>query len=194
MRCEPGCGCGRHRKRVTPLLERLLSKVEPGWGGCWIFTGTISKQTGYGSLGVTEGDGQSRMRSAHRVSYELLVGKIADGLQLDHICRVRRCINPQHLEPVTPRENIRRSPFTIASINAAKSHCPHGHEYTPENTVIHTNSRRNGHRALQRVCRICRNARSLARYVAKKQESRGGAATPTPGEGPSHRSQEIDPR
>jgi hypothetical protein len=91
--------------------ERLLSKVRYE-NDCWIFTGS-HLPTGYGQFWL---DGT--MRSAHRVSYELHVGKIPDGLQLDHLCRVRSCINPAHLEPVTLQENNRRG---------RKTHCKYGH-------------------------------------------------------------------
>lgn len=220
-RCDPDCACGKHRNRIParspdctncgspitiyrrglcnscyhhdlrsrkergayvayrpsrPDLERLLSKVAAGWGGCWIYTGHISKRTGYGSFQ------SANQNLAHRAAYELLVGPIPDGLQLDHLCRQRNCVNPSHLEPVTAHENTHRSPLTRASINAAKTHCPHGHEYTSENTWVRVVQRRNGALASNRVCRMC------------QRRPRGGAATPTPGEGPSRRSQEIDPR
>lgn len=72
--------------------------------------------------------GHSGLQYAHRMVYERLVGKIANGLQLDHLCKNRACVNPTHLEPVTPRENTRRSASFVAA-QMAKTHCPNGHPY-----------------------------------------------------------------
>jgi hypothetical protein len=92
---------------------------------------------------------------AHRWSYEYHVGPIPDGLQLDHLCRVRRCVNPWHLEPVTNRVNSQRG--KAGAVNAArqeaKEFCPYGHPYSPENTYQRPD--RNG-----RDCRRCMRARA----------------------------------
>jgi hypothetical protein len=90
---------------------------------CWLWTGQIN-QKGYPRVGVG-----SRAIGAHRVMYELLVEPIPDGLELDHLCRVRHCVNPDHLEPVTHRENTRRGKPT-------RTRCKNGHKFTPENTYI----------------------------------------------------------
>jgi hypothetical protein len=89
--------------------------------GCWIWQRAISS-TGYGVTSVA-----GRHGPAHRVMYERLKGAIPVGMQLDHLCRVRACVNPDHLEPVSQAENIRR---------ARPSHCKHGHEFTEENTWL----------------------------------------------------------
>jgi hypothetical protein len=98
---------------------------------------------------------------AHRLAYELLVGPIPDGLTLDHLCRTRNCINPWHLEPCTLKENQLRSPV----INANKTHCRNGHEYTEENTRHYV--RKGG--AKMRTCRKCDSIRTLRRYHARKK-------------------------
>ena len=87
---------------------------------CWYWAGALVD--GYGSLSV-----HGRMKRAHRLYYELLIGKIPDGLELDHICRERSCVNPSHLEPVTSRENVLRSPLTLNSKYLGRTHCKYGH-------------------------------------------------------------------
>lgn len=93
---------------------------------------------------------------AHRAIYEALVGKIPDGLVLDHLCRITRCINPEHLEPVTVAENNLRGVGTFAQ-NARKIHCPNGHFYSGDNLMI----RKDG----ARVCRECNKIYSHNRYT-----------------------------
>lgn len=90
------------------LLARFFSKVHVDPGGCWRWTSTTNR-SGYGVFGISR-----RGQSAHRVAYEWFVGPIGFRLQLDHLCRVRNCVNPSHLEPVTAGENIRRARGTTA--------------------------------------------------------------------------------
>lgn len=99
-------------------IDRLMAKVEQQPDGCWIYTGAI-QPNGYGYFHL---DG--RMRYAHRVAYQLLVGPIPTGLDLDHLCRVRACCNPAHLEPVTRRENLLRGD-TLTRAHAERRHCGH---------------------------------------------------------------------
>lgn len=105
---------------LEQLPERLSSKIVIDPSGCWLWTASL--RGGYGQFGV---DGTTR--AAHRVVYEMLVGAVPDGLELDHTCRVRSCVNPSHLEPVTHRENVLRGEGHGA-VNARKTHCLHGHE------------------------------------------------------------------
>ncbi len=84
---------------------------------------------------------------AHRFSYRHHVGEIPEGLELDHLCRIRHCVNPLHLEPVTGKVNLMRGD-THAAINASKTHCPYGHQYSGDNLRIAYNG--------QRFCRACR--------------------------------------
>lgn len=152
----PGCDldrrsndmCVRHyyRLRRTGRLE-LRTTTDRFWAfvektDCWNWTGNLNTD-GYGRFW----DGENRRHvQAHRWSYEKLRSAIGPGLQIDHLCRNRRCVNPDHLEPVTPRVNTLRS-TAVTAAHAAKTHCPQGHEYSAENTY------RN---AAGRHCRICR--------------------------------------
>lgn len=126
--------------RGTPISERLtaLSIPEPN-SGCWIWIGH-QKNNGYGTLGVKTG-GRWQTKHAHRMSYEVFVGPVPSGLDLDHKCRVRCCINPDHLEPVTRSINLARSPQM--NRQSTKTRCPRGHEYSG------VNSRG------QRICHAC---------------------------------------
>lgn len=135
---------------MTPeQLVRFESKVhvEPNTGcHMWIAATTGA---GYGAIKI---DG--RMALVHRLSYEHHVGVIPTGLQLDHLCRQRCCVNPEHLEPVTCQVNTLRGDAPSAA-NATKTHCPVGHEYTEENTQTGRG---------MRYCRACRRAAARARY------------------------------
>lgn len=119
---------------MTPgqLPERFWSKTRIEDAGyktaCLMWTAYVHP-SGYGRL-----HWQGTLRYAHRVAYEVLVGPIPEGLVLDHLCRNRACVNVTHLEVVTNRVNILRGE-TLMAANVAKTHCPQGHEYTPENTV-----------------------------------------------------------
>jgi hypothetical protein len=128
--------------RGKSVEDRLAAGAVVTESGCWEWTRALNG-SGYARIHV---DG--KLRVAHRVAYELLVGPIPEGLFLDHLCRNRRCINPAHLEPVTNRENLHRSPFTVASINASRVTCPRGHAYSDENTY-------RGPDGNTRVCRQC---------------------------------------
>lgn len=120
---------------AADLPERIARRIESNADGCWLWTG----QTNNRGYGITSWDG--RKTCAHRVVYRLLVGPIPDGLELDHLCRARLCLNPAHLEPVTHRVNVRRGGNTV------KTTCLRGHPFTAENTYRWRGAR---------YCRTCR--------------------------------------
>lgn len=135
------------------LKERLYEKCLPvPWTGCWLWLGALDPD-GYGSLHV-----EDRKQRAHRVSFEIFRGGIPAGRQIDHLCRVRCCVNPDHLEPVTCKENLLRGD-TLNARNATKTHCKRGHIFDEANTIKVPHGRE---------CRTCRNAQSLAAYHRKK--------------------------
>lgn len=146
------------------LAERIRALSEPDANGCWIWRKRLSN-VGYGQIGVRRPEGVRTM-SAHRVSYEAFVGPIPDGLVIDHLCRVRACVNPEHLEPVTQRQNVMRSPIAPGAINAAKTHCPKDHPYDDENTVHYMH--KNGTTRV-RLCRTCQ--RDSARRADRRRRA-----------------------
>lgn len=93
------------------VVHRFWAKVDiDPPSGCWLWTGAVDEATGYGRFWTADGLGY-----AHRIAHELFVGPIPAGLDIDHLCRVRRCVNPAHLEPVTRRENLLRGETLAAA-------------------------------------------------------------------------------
>lgn len=138
--------------RLETVVERFWSRVHKT-ETCWLWTGAVSSN-GYGafSTGSTTDDSLKQV-SAHRYVYELLKGAISDGLTIDHLCRVRNCVNPDHLEMVTQRENTRRGTSPVAH-NAKKTHCTRGHLFSANNTWTAKNGARH--------CRTCQRNRQKA--------------------------------
>jgi hypothetical protein len=142
-------------RHARNLPNRIIDKIEfTDVAECWVWIGTGNNK-GYGRVWFDGG-----MRLAHRVVYEILNGPIPKGMVIDHLCRVRRCVNPSHLEVVTTRENLLRG-NTVTAMAAAKTHCPQGHEFTPENILPDRGTRR---------CRTCHTERCRAYYWRKKAE------------------------
>lgn len=129
-------------------IDRFFSRFHVDSAGCWIWTGA-RYATGYGMFAFGR-----KGFVAHRVAYLMCKGRYPQGLDLDHLCRVRPCCNPDHLEPVTRQENLRRSPLCPAS----RTHCPHGHEYDDANTYIYEG---------RRFCRACRRRHDRRRSAEK---------------------------
>lgn len=130
-------------------MDRFWNKVDiQGPLDCWLWLDPL--QRGYGRFSDS-----GRTHRAHRYAYELLVGPIPVGLTVDHLCRVRHCVNPLHFELVTLGENARRANpgERRAKQQLAKTHCPQGHPYDEENTYRY--ERRRG-------CRACHLVRSRA--------------------------------
>lgn len=136
--------------KLKGRIERL-SIPEPNTG-CWLWLGSVDRG-GYARINVA-----GRNAVAHRVAYEEFVGPIANDLQIDHLCRVRSCVNPQHLEPVSQRENVLRG-VGVTSVNAKKSTCPRGHPLS----VVDGE----GRRCL--ACRQAQNRRRVKNYKLRKR-------------------------
>lgn len=124
--------------RESSIMDRL------DIGDCWIWTGGL-KPNGYGEIRVN-----GKLTYPHRVVWEALVGPIEDGLEIDHLCRVPTCCNPDHLEPVTHKENVRRGLWVHSNRRRKGTHCQYGHRFT---TGI----------GGRNVCNPCRNARRRQR-------------------------------
>lgn len=162
--------CNRHYQRWyrlgdplasakrRPWQERFWEKVDRrGDDECWPWLAALSDK-GYGMFNATfSGTGV-----AHRIAYMLLIGPVPDGLVLDHLCRVRHCVNPSHLEPVTAEENTSRG------IRATQTHCKRGHEFTAENTE----RRPNGTRSCVTCVTTVHNPNAVRRARERRQASR----------------------
>jgi hypothetical protein len=171
------CGCGEsarrtfvkgHNRRVA-LQDRLAAKtvITPT---CWLWTGPPSAN-GYGRVAVGR-----RYVQAHRASYEVHVGPIPAGLELDHLCHTealatsaggpscphRLCVNPAHLRPATQLLNILTG-LSPSARNARKTHCDDGHEFAGTNLIVMPDGRRR--------CRLCENARQRTRRAAKRKST-----------------------
>lgn len=139
---------------------------------CWLWKAAIGSH-GYGVFMLCK-NGKQNLVLAHRTSYVLAKGAIPRGKQIDHLCRNRRCVNPQHLEPVTNKENARRGDCgkITGARQRAKTHCPYGHPYSGENLSL----RKNGSRG----CKTCDRKKSLSFYYRKKGLLKPSPAAPAP--------------
>lgn len=141
------------------LPEKFWSKCMPEPNsGCWLWIGARSGD--YGQIGT-----HVSVEWAHRVSVSALVGPIPKGLQVDHLCRNGRCVNPAHLEVVTDAVNKLRG-FSPAAIHARATHCARGHEFTEENTW-----KRPHGEGFHRCCRTCKRENDT-KYRAQRRDER----------------------
>ena len=144
--------------KARPWRERLWEKVDKS-GDCWVWTASVDGG-GYGQIAVN-----GTVRGVHRISYEETAGPIPDGLEIDHLCRNRRCVRPSHLEAVSHRENILRG-ISFSAENARKTHCPRGHPLSGSNILMHRFLRIG-----KRVCRTCTNEQQRAAYHRRKADA-----------------------
>ena len=146
-------------RRYPTAIERFWKFVSPEpFSGCWLWTGCIlspSKggENGYGRFGI----GKAISTYAHRWAYENFRGPIPAGLDLDHLCRVRSCVNPDHLEPVTRSENVLRGKI---SAERNQTHCKHGHEFDAANTYAQKTG-------LRRCRRCAADREKIRRHMLK---------------------------
>lgn len=135
------------------LLDRFEAKYipEPN-SGCWLWTAALTVK-GYSTFNVPE----LSTTLGHRVSYRMFKGEIPNAFEIDHLCRMKCCVNPDHLEAVTVKENIRRNPNSIGLIRLRQTHCHKGHEFSTANVTITKKGARR--------CKECHNEESRRRYL-----------------------------
>lgn len=134
-------------------MDHFWMKVDTGRkNDCWNWLGCL--RNGYGCFQM-----DYRSDYSHRFAYEDKVGAIPEGLEIDHLCRNRRCCNPHHMEPVTRAENVLRG-FGLGALNKRKTHCHKGHHFDSANTFMDSH----GHRQ----CRICKRERERMAYKRKR--------------------------
>ncbi len=147
---------------IHDLPEKLIGRIFPEPNtGCWLWGGPVNAK-GYGMHSYRR-DGKWTVTTAHRAVYGMLRGIVPRNLVTDHLCRVRSCVNPDHIRVVTDRENVLFNSVGKAAQNHAKSCCPKcSREYTAESRM------RGGKQSQHRRCRPCNAERTLEQYYAKK--------------------------
>lgn len=144
--------------KTIPIFnhEKLLSRIciNPDTG-CWNWTGSICT-SGYGKIYIN-GSKSTNVYKVHRLSFSIFNKYISQDLVIDHICRNRKCCNPDHLREVTNKENVLFNSESRTAINKQKTHCKNGHEFTIENTTIQKSGR---------SCKVCKS-RSARSQVTK---------------------------
>lgn len=148
------------RKSDQEVFDTYVNKLD-GDNACWEWTGHV-RTDGYGLVRRNH-----KNHVAHRWVYETIKAKVPADLQLDHLCRNRKCCNPSHLDPVTHRENQLRGE-TFGAFNAAKTHCPRGHELVGDNLV--TSALKRGQRTCAKCASICA-MNSAKRRLARDPEA-----------------------
>lgn len=146
-------GLPRQRLRGAPVLDRVLFRTRRDESGCWLWQGARTRK-GYGHI---RSDDNGPLVAVHRVAYVAFVGAIPEGLEIDHLCRVRHCVNPAHLEAVDHATNVRRG---RRNQNHGKASCVRGHEFTPDNTRRDSRGRR--------ACRACGRERQRLHRERKR--------------------------
>lgn len=150
------------RRPIAESIDIWISRYVQPQGDCWAWGGDLSPN-GYGTVHVW-----GRGTMAHRVFYEYFIAPIPPGLDLDHLCRVRNCVNPWHLDPVTRSVNLKRA--ANPKHNSSKTHCPQGHPYEGENLYITPSTG-------GRVCLTCNRAQGRARRDRKRLATAEGGAS-----------------
>jgi hypothetical protein len=167
--CNPHYKSAQRSGTLPPKMDMLARSQQNFWSNvaktadCWVWQGSLTVH-GYGQFGYARG----KTGRAHKLAWEWQNGPVPDGLVLDHLCRNRACVRPEHLEPVTPRTNALRG-IGPSAINSRKRFCKRNHEFTADNTIIDSEGKRQ--------CRECARAYSSAWGKAKRRAALCGAPT-----------------
>jgi hypothetical protein len=151
---------------MVAVVDHFINKVVLAETDCWLW-GEYVKPDGYAVFRIP----RAEKVPAHRFAYESFRGPIPEGLTLDHLCRVRHCVNPWHLEPVTQRENILRG-MGPPALNSRKTHCKRGHSLGSDGSV-YINPKG------ERICRVCQNETTRRYRERKKLRQSQGDQAPT---------------
>lgn len=151
------------RKLEIPEFDHMkfLSKILIV-GDCWVFQG--SNSNGYRSIGLRVSRGVCKNFLGHRLSYHIFNGALEQLKVIDHVCRNRACVNPDHLRQVTPKVNTTENSLSFTASNALKTHCPRGHEYSGPNLLLKKNKQ-----GIWRACRTCNNYKQNEYFKRKKE-------------------------
>lgn len=145
-----------------PVYDRIMEKVSPEPNsGCWLWTASLDSH-GYGQIMTPD----QKPKRAHRVLYQCVKGDVAANLDLDHLCRNRGCVNPDHLEPVTRSVNLRRGigPRKTKERFAQKTGCMNGHKYEAGSYIVYFHVKR---KRSYRICKVCASTAQVA-YKARR--------------------------
>ena len=142
---------------TKPAIIKIANSIAINERGCWVWTKSLGRD-GYAKVMV-----KHRRHIAHRLSYETFNGPIPEGLVIDHLCRNRACVNPEHLRATTQRENVLCGEGR-AAVNARKTHCPSGHPYSGDNLRVRPGM-------YGRVCKACHRINRKRDRDAKREVS-----------------------
>jgi hypothetical protein len=143
--------------RLDEELRTLLEDRIFRTGDCWLWIGSVSDR-GYGNVTY-----KGKSYKAHRLAYHFYKEDLIPGLEIDHLCKVKNCVNPDHLEQVTKQENMRRSDC-VSAVNRRKTRCKRGHDFNSDNTYTHKSGKRS--------CRLCRNEDGKKLYYRNHEQIR----------------------
>lgn len=173
---------GKYPRKIQPIEQRFLAKVEKLDSGCWKWLGG-KYANGYGAFYMPYPDGKSRNGLAHRAAYEIFRGKIPPSLVLDHTCKDRLCVNPDHLEPVTQKENLLRGAGVVGE-HARATHCVKGHPLSGDNLRM---------RRGWRECIECTRVQGRKDSKAYAERKKAGIKLPPKPPKPEKKGQPIRP-